>query len=221
MGFLPQGLLNGLALLGWGDNMPKPVFDLNELIKKFSINKVNKKGAIFDIDKLTWINGQHLSRMDASEIWPYVKPLWQKASWIDTGFPDEKGIIYTDLLKARMHLLNDFQDYAGYLFRDPENYDRDAVYKHLQLPDIQYYLNDLLGSLETCRDFSSGAIEDCLRACANRHEIPAAALIHPLRLALTGFAVSPDLFTIAGLLGKSVLIRRLKNLIRRFSPKPD
>lgn len=213
MGFLPQGLLNGLALLGWGDNMPKPIFDLAELIEKFSIGKVNKKGAIFDIDKLTWINGQHMSRMDSREIWPFVKTLWLKKSWIDEDFPDEKGIRYTDLLKARMRLLNDFIDYAGYLFNDPESYDKTAVKKHLQSSDIQEHMAVLLGDIKACSSFTSGALENCLRTCAERLKIPAAGLIHPLRLALTGFTVSPDIFTIAELLGRDTVIRRLGNLI--------
>lgn len=218
MGFLPQGLLNGLALLGWGDNMPKPIFSLEELIQRFDISKVNKKGAIFDIDKLTWINGQHLSRMEARKIWPFVKPLWLEKSWISDDFPDEKGIRYTDLLKTRMRLLNDFIEYAGYLFNEPDSYDKTAVCKHLQSPDIQEYMTVLLSDIKTCSSFSSDALEDCLRTCAEGLKVPAAALIHPLRLALTGFAVSPDIFTIAELLGRNTVIRRLKKLI---SALPD
>lgn len=212
MGFLPQGLLNGLALLGWGDNMPKPVFDLDELIERFSINKVNKKGAIFDIDKLTWINGQHLSRRDAAEIWPHVKALWIKHSWIDTAFPDDTGISYTDLLKTRMRLLTDFVSYAGYLFRDPESYDEAAVEKYLKTNDMPEHISALFSALRNCLPFTRETAESALRNCAESRGLSAAALIHPLRLALTGFSVSPDLFTIAELLGKDTVLRRLGNL---------
>jgi glutamyl-tRNA synthetase len=213
MGFLPQGLLNGLALLGWGDNMPKPIFDLHELTEKFSFNRVNKKGAIFDIDKLIWINGQHLSRMDAADIWPEVKKRWRERSWITQDFPDEKGIVYTALLKTRMRLLTDFVNYAAYLFSDPNNYDKKTLEKHIQSTDLLIYINTLLSDLKACSPFSSTSVETCLRNSAQRQNIPAATLIHPLRLALTGFGVSPDLFTIAELLGKETVLRRLKNFI--------
>ena len=216
LGFLPQGLLNGLALLGWGDNMPKPVFDLQELIEKFSIDKVNKKGAIFDINKLTWINAQHLSRMDAAAIWPFVKPLWLEEGWITQGFPESKACEYIDLLKARMRLLSDFRNYAAYLFRDPERYDVTAVEKHLQESDIQDIISHLLRSFELCEDFSAAGAEACLRSCAESLNLPAARLIHPLRIALTGFAVSPDLFRICEILGKETVMRRLRHLHLEF-----
>ncbi|MDD3715760.1 MAG: glutamate--tRNA ligase family protein, partial [Candidatus Marinimicrobia bacterium] len=216
MGFLPQGLLNGLALLGWGDNMPKPVFDLNELTERFNINNVNKKGAIFDIDKLKWINGQHLSRRDAAEIWPYVKALWLKASWIGTDFPDEKGIAYTALLKSRMRMLNDFLDYAGYLFRDPESYDEAAVDNYLKAADMPEHISALFSAFRNCLSFTRETAEIALRNCTESRGLSAAALIHPLRLALTGFSVSPDLFTIAELLGKETVLRRLGNLLSKL-----
>ena len=213
LGFLPEGLLNGLALLGWGDNMPKPVFTRQELVEKFSINRVNKKGAIFDIDKLSWINGQHLSCMNAAAIWPFVKPLWEEQGWISGDFPEDRGIAYVELLKTRMRLLTDFIDYASYLFDHPEKYDTEGVEKHLQSTDIQSYMTILLNDLKGTEPFTAEHIENALRNCADSLGIPAAGLIHPLRIALTGFAVSPDLFHICEILGKETVLLRLRNLI--------
>ncbi|MEA2076648.1 MAG: glutamate--tRNA ligase family protein, partial [Candidatus Marinimicrobia bacterium] len=212
LGFLPEGLLNGLALLGWGDNMPKPIFTLKELIDRFDMSKVNKKGAIFDPDKLAWINGQHLSRTDAKEIWPFVQPLWKNAGWINSDFPDKKGLQYTDLLKSRMRLLNEFIQYGEYLFLDPHTYDKSAVEKHLQSPDIQDNIKALINALEKCEDFTPGSTETSLRNVAEKLEIKAAALIHPLRIAITGFGVSPGVFDVCAILGKKTVIRRLGNL---------
>ena len=215
MGFLPEGLLNGLALLGWGDNMPKPIFSLDELIQRFDFARVNKKGAIFDLDKLAWINGQHLSRTDAKEVWPFVKPLWQNAGWVDRDFSEEKGLLYTELLKSRLRLLNEFIAYGKYLFRDPLNYDNDAVEKHLQSSDIQVYIQSLISGFSGCNDFNSQTIEAILRDLSASLDIKAAALIHPLRIAVTGFAVSPDVFEICDILGKETVIRRL-NFLKIF-----
>ncbi len=215
LGFLPEGLLNGLALLGWGDNMPKPIFTLKELIDRFDISKVNKKGAIFDLDKLGWINGQHLSRRDAREIWPFVRPLWENKKWIDDTFPEEIGILYTDLLKTRMRLLNEFVQYGKYLFKDPLTYDMEAVNKHLQSPDSKSYINLLIKAFSLIDCSNADEFENCLRQTADKNEIKAAALIHPLRIAVTGFGVSPGIFEICEILGLEKVIKRL-NFLKIF-----
>ena len=212
MGFLPDGLLNGLALLGWGDNMPKPIFSLKELIERFDLSRVNKKGAIFDLDKLAWINGQHLSRNDAKDIWPYVKSLWIDNAWIDTSFSDELGIQYTHLLKARMRLLQEFVSYGEYLFKDPTTYDSNAVEKYLMDDDTKLNLESLIKSFRSCEPFNQESSETCLRECAEKLNIKAAALIHPLRIAITGFGVSPGVFDICEMLTKDTVIRRLEKL---------
>ena len=212
LGFLPEGLLNGLALLGWGDNMPKPIFSLEELIQRFDLNKVNKKGAIFDLEKLSWINGQHLSRSLPEDIWPYVKPLWTGKGWINDSFPDAKGIQFTDLLKSRMRLLNEFVAYGEYLFKDPLRYDLEAVEKHLQLPGIKRYINELIMAFSQCTSPDKDELENTLRETAEKLNITAATLIHPLRIAVTGFGVSPGIFEICEILGIETVIKRLKFL---------
>ncbi len=215
MGFLPEGLLNGLALLGWGDNMPKPIFSLKELIDRFDFARVNKKGAIFDPEKLAWINGQHLSRTDAKDIWPFVKPLWLKEKWIDQDFSDETGILYTDLLKSRIRLLNEFTDYGRYLFKDPLTFDMESIVKHLQLPDIKDYIAVLSSSFEALGSANAEALEACLRETAEKLQLKASVLIHPLRIAVTGFGVSPDIFSICEILGPKTVVRRL-NFLKIF-----
>lgn len=215
LGFLPEGLLNGLALLGWGDNMPKPIFTLTELVERFDISKVNKKGAIFDLEKLGWINGQHLSRMEPSDIWPYVCPLWEKEGWIDDNFSDENGIRYTALLKSRMRLLNEFVTYGKYLFKDPISYDMEAVNKHLQSPDTKLHIEKLVKAFTDAKCDKAADMEACLRDTADNLDIKAAALIHPLRIAMTGFGVSPGVFEVAETLGLETVIRRL-NFLKIF-----
>lgn len=212
LGFLPEGLLNGLALLGWGDNMPKPIFSLEELIQRFDMSKVNKKGAIFDIDKLGWINGQHLSRSKAEDIWPFVKPLWLKTGWINNDFSDETGIAYTKLLKSRMRLLNEFVAYGEYLFKDPISYDEEAVAKHLSDPAVKDHITQLSADLKASNAKTADEMESILRNTAEKMDIKAAALIHPLRLAITGFGVSPGVFEICEILGLETVIKRLKFL---------
>jgi glutamyl/glutaminyl-tRNA synthetase len=213
MGFLPEGLLNGLALLGWGDTMTKPIFTLEDLIVRFDLTKVNKKGAIFDIDKLAWINGQHLSNSNAQAIWPYVKPLWINESWIDDGFPDDLGIRYTDLLKSRMRLLNEFVLYGKYLFEDPTNYDMEAINKHLNSLEIKDHLSKLIQDLELANIIKAIDVEQTLRSTAEDLGIKASTLIHALRIAVTGFGVSPDIFEICEILGKETIIKRMNTLL--------
>lgn len=216
MGFLPEGLLNGLALLGWGDNVTKPIFSLKELIKRFDLSKINKKGAIFDLEKLGWINGQHLSRMDAKDIWLFVKPLWESQAWITENFSADMGIKYVDLLKSRMRLLQEFLSYGAYLFNDPQDYDQTAVEKYLKDPTtLKTYMEALIKSFSVCTPFDIENTENCLRETADIFNIKAASLIHPLRIAITGFGVSPGVFEICEILGKETVLRRLNKLLIR------
>lgn len=210
MGFLPEGLLNGLALLGWGDNVTKPIFDLEQLIAAFDLNRVNKKGAIFDIDKLYWINGQHLSRISAQELWPRVKSLWEKEHFISKDFSEETGVKYTDLLKTRIRSLNDFIRFGSYLFNDPLEYDKQAVEKAFSAHNTQNVLLDLSLAFKDLEIFSKSSAESVLRELAEKNNIKAADYIHPMRLAVTGFGVSPDIFNIMEYIGKESVVRRLK-----------
>jgi len=216
MGFLPEGFINGLIHLGWGTSGNQTLYTPDELIRKFKITDVSKKGAIFDLQKMIWINGQHISRKSSAELFPLVTQAWLKAGLISQDDIEDKTVYLNraiDLLKTRMKLITDFVSFGSYMLKDPVSYDPEAVEKRWAHPQIQNLMTHYMKALEELESFNPENLENTLRTITDEAGEKAAVLIHAVRLAVTGFSVSPGLFELLSLLGKEIVIRRLKKAL--------
>ncbi len=217
-GYLPEAVFNYLALLGWSPGDDREILSREELIREFSLEGISPKNAIFDEKKLQWMNGQYISRKTAEELFSLVTPLWIKEGWISEGELAEKKewLLKTiDLLKSRMRLLGDFVKYGRYYFCDPEEFEEKGLRKYLKLPNIWNLLLELNKRLEALTEFNQETVERTLRAFAEETGVAAAKLIHPLRLAVTGFTVSPGIFELLEHLGKETVVRRIRNFVNQ------
>jgi len=213
LGFIPEGVNNSLALLGWSPKSNQTIFTLEELTAQFDMSGISKKGAIFDFDKMKWINGQHLTCLPAENLFARVAN-----AWLDKGFIEEKEIENRhdyllrsiDLLKERVRLVNEFVTFGSWFFTDPADYDEEGVKKHWESSDSSLLLSRLLEKWQNLASFSEEMTERTLRQLADELEIKAARLIHSVRLAVTGFTVSPSLFAVLAHLGKETVIRRIR-----------
>jgi len=215
MGILGSALRNYLALLGWSPRDEREVMDLGELIEAFSIEGIGQKSAVFDFDKLEWMNGKYLSAMDddalagEAEAW---RGEYGEGKMLDIPMDDyfKRALA---LAKTRMHRISDIFIRDSYYFFNPEDYDNKGVKKHFRhswLPDrLKVLLDDFIGM----EDFDAGAIEHIVRKRAEEGGISAGKLIHPLRLALTGGTVSPGLFELMEVMGKDRVVGRVKRVI--------
>jgi glutamyl-tRNA synthetase len=216
MGFLPEGFINGLVHLGWGTSGNQTIYTLDELIHTFKITDVSKKGAIFDLQKMIWINGQHISGKPSTELFPWVTQAWLKAGLLSQDeIENRKTYLHQaiDLLKSRMKLITDFVSFGSYVLKDPVSYDPEAVKKHWAHSRVQILMNHYIKALESLDSFDPDKLEETLRHITDEAGEKAAILIHAVRLAVTGFSVSPGLFELLSLLGKKVVIRRLKKAV--------
>ncbi|HDT12704.1 MAG TPA: glutamate--tRNA ligase [Candidatus Marinimicrobia bacterium] len=214
MGFLPDGFLNGLVHLGWGVPGNQTVFSLDELIRLFKLSDISKKGAVFDIRKMIWINGQHLSLKSADELYPAVTEVWIQAGLLEREklqLKKTRIIDAIDLLKSRMKLLNDFVEFGSYVFKNPQTYDPEAVEQRWTHPSVPLMIKAYIESLEILTSFTVETLEESLRNVAELHHEKAAVLIHAVRLAVTGFSVSPGLFQLLAYLGRETVLQRLNN----------
>jgi len=214
MGFLPDGFLNGLVHLGWGVPGNQTVFSLDELIRLFKLSDVSKKGAVFDIKKMIWINGQHLSLKPAEELYTAVTKVWIQSGFLDAVKAKHDKTKITEgieLLKSRMKLLNDFVEFGSYIFKDPESFDPEAVEQRWLHPNVPAMLKAFYEAIEKLNSFTVETLEDTLRNVAESHNEKAAVLIHAVRLAMTGFSVSPGLFQLLAYLGRETVLQRLNN----------
>ncbi len=213
MGIVPDALFNFLTLLGWSPGENREIFTRDDSAQWFDLSHVNKAPAVFDPEKLLWMNGQYLMRMSAEQIHPHLLPfLGDGPKTLD----DLRTII--DLHKMRARTLREIAEQMAIYFVDDDaiGYDADVVKQHIKGDDLGARLAALHDALASTEPFDVATSEAALRKVAEEQGVSAAKLIHPLRLALTGKGASPPIFDVAVVLGKERSLRRLKELIERL-----
>ena len=212
MGIVPAALFNFLTLLGWNPGGDRELISAAEAAQVFDLSDVNKAPAVFDAEKLLWMNGQYLMRMTVDEIYPHLLPfLGERARPLD----ELRDVI--GLNKSRGRTLREVAAMMEPFLVDDFAYDPEASKKHLKGDDLGQRLTELHEALAKTDPFDVATTEAALRAIAESRGVSAAKLIHPLRLALTGRGASPPIFDVAVVLGKEKTLTRLQRLIDTLS----
>lgn len=211
MGIMPEALFNFLTLLGWSPGGDRELFTRDEAASMFDLSAVNKAPAVFDVEKLLWMNGQYLMRMPPNEIYPHLQP-FLRSEW-----PKQEVLAMIELFQKRARTLREMAEQMDFFFAadDALDYDPDAVKKHLK-GDVADALRATRDALAATEPFDVAATEQAIRALAETRGVGAGKLIHPLRLALTGKGVSPPIFDVAVVLGKERTLRRLDRMLERL-----
>ncbi len=210
-GYEKEAIINYISLLGWNPGSDREVMDLNDLIREFSLERVIKSAAIFDLQKLDWLNSEHISRKDTTELAKELKP-----EAIKTGFDigsEDYFLRVVDLLKSRLHFRREFTEFAGYFFKDPQEYDLNVVKKRWK-DDSKKLLLEFVEKITKLSDYNKETIEHELREIANNHNVGAGRIIHPVRLAVSGVGVGPGIFDLLEVLGQETVIRRIKKAVQ-------
>jgi len=214
-GYLPQALLNYLLLLGWSAGANREIIDTEEAAKIFEIKNANKTAATFDLDKLNWINNQYIKKESSDKITEFLIPLLIEKKFIPAKNFDRNYLLsLVKLFQPRLTVLNDFVEWADFFFRKRIKLDQEAKKKFL-CQDLSREFSLLLAGIEKLEPFDIATIEASFRELVKELNIEAKALIHPLRVALTGKTVGPGLFEVMYYLGKDKIRERLKMWIRR------
>jgi glutamyl-tRNA synthetase len=223
-GFLPTAMFNFLTLLGWGPGEDREIFSREELIARFGFDGVGKAAAVFDTAKLEWINSQWINRSGFDDLLPPVRREMEALGiWSDDLLGERRWWFerVVDLLKDRSKRTWDLARDGFYFFRNPESYDEQAIKKFCKSPELPQHLQALIDGLPSLDRWEAPEIESSLRATAERLGIGAGKLIHPLRLGITGLGVTPDVFTIAELLGKEMVSKRLQDFRTYLQSNPE
>ena len=207
-GYLPEGLLNFLALLGWSNGDNQEIWTLEEMGKVFSLERVQPSPAAFDTDKLRHINQQHLFRMSDEAIADLLPEWFERAG--EAVPPRDYLVRVVGLMKQRCTLLPDFVGPARYFYHDPPSYDEATLKKRWKAETralVTAYAERLQ---ELAQNWQAAELEAVLRSLCESQGQGAAALIHPVRLAISGVGGGPGLFEMMALLGPEVCLRRLR-----------
>jgi glutamyl-tRNA synthetase len=223
-GYLPEAMVNFLALLGWSPGSgDRELFTKAELVEAFTIDGISRGNAVFNPTKLDWFNEQHVLRLTAEDLITRLRPLFAAAGVWDNGFETTKRpwlLAVLDLLRPRAKKLDDFVTQGAFFFEHADDegaggsstvapngraalaYDELAVAKHLAVPGMNGHLTALVSAFDQLAMFDASSIEASLRAVAEARQMKAASLIHAVRVALTGRSASPGLFEVAALVGR-------------------
>lgn len=221
-GYLPGAMVNFLALLGWSPGDDRELMSVTDLVESFSLEGISGGSAVFNTEKLDWMNGQYIARLPIEELAAAVKPLI-----IDAGLPSSVAADVQaspgtrdpwlhrllDLLRPRAKRLTDFVDLARPFVSETVEYDAEAVDKHLSTPGLGAHVAALATTLRTLDPFDETQVEAAVRGTATERGLKAGVLIHATRVAVTGRTSSPGLFEVLVLLGRERSVERLKQLV--------
>ncbi len=216
-GFLPEAMINYLALLGWSLDDKTTLISMSELEKAFDITRVTKSAAVFDEEKLVWMNANYIRELTPSELRDRLIYFWKKAGIEDIQDHDDEMLLeITKLCQERMETLDQIGQLTDFFFFDSVEYEDKAVEKACKDEVAISALSQVIEKLEKISDWKTGVIEAELRNASDELDIKARKLFQPIRVAICGKLVSPPLFESLWLLGKAKSLDRLRYFSKRF-----
>lgn len=205
-GYLPDALINFVALLGWNPSATEEIYSMDELIKAFDLGKVNKAGAVFGKEKLDWTNAEYIRKKSIDELLVLVKPI-AKDRGIEVSDEYLKKVIR--LMQERSRSTYDFIDFASYFFKAPTEFDEKSKAKNWTA-EAKERMAEILEQFKSLTEWNHDSLEAVIRTYAEAKTISAGKLIHPLRLAISGVGMGPGLFELLEVIGKDEVCQRME-----------
>jgi len=207
LGYLPEAMVNYIARLGWGFK-DQEIFSKDELIEKFKVEKVQKTSAIFDFDKLKWLNAQYIKGSSAERITSLAMPFIEKAyPGVDKAYISR----VVKCLQDRLKVITEIVPLSEYFFRDDYRLDPEAKEKYLDKPEVKEIISKLGEKLSKTTPFTRENIEKAFKGLAEELTVKLGEIIHPARALLTGRTESPGIYDVVEVLGKDRTLNRLKS----------
>ncbi|MCU4165525.1 glutamate--tRNA ligase [Carboxylicivirga caseinilyticus] len=205
-GYFPEAVNNLLALLGWNPGTEQELFDIDELISLFSIERVNKSGARFDPEKAKWFNQQHLMRKPVEEL-----ALMFSDDLNERGIAEDIAVIekVTGMVRERVNFVHELWDQSFFFFEAPVEYDEKVVKKRWK-GDVPAFMAELAPELEKVNEWVADDIKACISSKIEEKGLGFGLVMNAFRLALVGGGFGPDLMEIAEVIGKEETIARIK-----------
>ena len=216
-GYLPDAMVNFLALLGWSPGGDRELMTRAELVAAFDLPGISGGNAVFNTEKLDWMNGQYIAQVPPAGLVEMLDPLLREAGLTPNADPAWMARLVA-LLQPRAKRLTDFVEQARPFLVDDVEYEADAQKKHLQSPAAATHVATLQTVLRAVQPFDEAAVEAAVRRAAAEKGVKAGELIHLARVAMTGRTTSPGIFEVLVLLGSSRVLARLQRLGAFLTP---
>jgi glutamyl-tRNA synthetase len=210
-GYLPAAARNYLALLGWGTQDDTTILSTDELIERFDLSGVGRSSAIFDEQKLRWLNGRYMREMDLDAYTGAVARFLGREA-------DERLRAACAIAQEKAQTLAEVWPLIGFLFEEPETDEK--AWRKVMRDGALPLLTEALQALREADSFEPPALETALGRILAEHDVKPGKLYQPIRVAITGSAVSPGIFESLSVLGKDRALERLERAVERLSTEP-
>jgi glutamyl-tRNA synthetase len=214
-GYFKEAIVNFVAFLGWNPGDEREMFSLEELVRDFSLERVGKSGAVFNVEKLNWLNFEYLKRMPESEVLGLMKAHLAQSPYAGQSFGDDFLLKVILAMRERATFVKDLVEKSPYFFERPALYDQDVVKKRWK-PETGSQIKKLLDEFALLQNPGKEDFESALHKTAESLQIKNSDLIHPLRLAVSGIGAGPGLYEILAILGKEETIQRMNAAIEKL-----
>ena len=213
-GYLPEAVINMLALLGWNPGTEQELIDLPTLVKLFSIDNISKSGAKFNLEKAKWFNHQYIQLADEERLFTYFDGELRKHG----VSADKEYVLHVQrLMKERVHFIPEFWEQTSYFFVAPTEYDPQAVKKRWK-PGTAQHLRKMMEIIQAVQPFDKLKAHDAVMDYVQGNELNMGAVMNSFRIALVGAAKGPDLFEIIAAIGVEETARRVSRAIETIEP---
>lgn len=211
MGYLPEGLINYLALIGWSPESNEEILPMDELIRQFSFDHVSKSGAIFDREKLDWVNGHYIRALSVEELAEKIKPYLVEKGFVEEDIDPERLNLITQTFQESISKLSDVIEQSAFLFEDITIMEEDAkeMARGEQVPELVKAFKEELSEIDTVdQEFA----KTVMKKIQKKTGIKGKNLYMPVRAILSGTVHGPELVNIIEILGKEEIIKRLDHI---------
>jgi glutamyl-tRNA synthetase len=209
-GYFKDAVVNMLALLGWHPSDNRELFTMSELVEAFTIEKVSKSGAKFDVEKAKWFNHHYLMTKPNEELADALQPTLDANN---VTMPKDRVALVCGMMKEKVQFIPELYTAGKYFFSDPENYDEGVVSKKWK-DFTSPILTDLKNALANLADFSATEVEKTFHhVVENEHAKKPGEMMQTFRLSLSGVGGGPPIFDMAAFLGKETVLRRIEHCL--------
>ena len=215
-GYLPEAVVNFLALLGWAPGGEEEIFTMEQLIEQFSLDRVAKNPAVFDMDKLKWINGYYIRQSPIERITDLALPYFKEAGFLSGEINEEQyqwAKMIVTAVQEKIHALSEIVDYLPIFTGEEvivENEEAAQVLEEEQVPQVIEALRSKLAEMDI---LEPDAVKKALKAITKETKLGGRKVYMPLRVALTGQMHGPELHYIIPILGKDLIVKRLAKTV--------
>jgi glutamyl-tRNA synthetase len=214
-GYLPEAVRNFLCLLGWSPKDNREKLPIEEVMRIFDLAKINRKGAVFDLEKCGWLNGEYARELPDDRFFPLAIEALKRARLPLDQFPESYVKSALETCKGKFRLFTELPAYCGFYFTDEVAFNPEGVAKHF-VPENKQRLMAVREAFSGLGTFDAATLETTLKATAATLGVKVGVLVHPTRLAVTGSNAGPSLYHLLEILGKEKVLARIDRALGLF-----